>query len=87
MDRNYPWDHKTGFAPDNQVPGSLVNLGQTGARAKLDVRSLEVRYVFTGSPADGKLKVGTNVIAVHCRHTGGGQYIDLGVIGKRMPKE
>ncbi len=62
ISKNYPWDRKTRFEPDNQVPGSFVNLGQTGARAKLDARSLEVRYVFKGTPADGKLKVGDVIV-------------------------
>ena len=38
VSKNYPWDRKTDYAPDNQVPGSFVNLGQTGVRAKLDAR-------------------------------------------------
>lgn len=62
VSKNYPWGRRTRFAPDNQVPGSFVNLGQTGARAKLNAVSLEVRYVFKNTPADGKLKVGDVIV-------------------------
>ena len=62
IDKNYPWGRKTRFEPDSQVPGSFVNLGQTGARAKLAAKSLEVKYIFPGTAADGKLKVGDVIV-------------------------
>jgi len=43
-------------APDKEVPGFLVNLGPTGARAILTDRTFVVRYVFANSPAFGRLK-------------------------------
>jgi hypothetical protein len=43
--------------PDKEVPGFLVNLGPTGARAVLTEKTLIVRHIFRGSPADGRLKL------------------------------
>jgi hypothetical protein len=44
-------------APDKEVPGFLVNLGPTGARAVLTDRTFVVRYIFANSPAVGRLKM------------------------------
>ena len=41
--------------PDRQVPGFLVNLGPTGARAVLTQTTFIVRYVFASSPAVSRL--------------------------------
>ena len=45
-------------SPDGEVPGFLVNLGPTGARAVLTDRTFIVRHIFKGSPAFGQLKNG-----------------------------
>jgi len=52
------WEKPGGDPPDKEVPGFLVNLGPTGARAVLTERTFVVKYIFRGSPAAGKLKVG-----------------------------
>ena len=44
-------------APDKEVPGFLVNLGPTGARAVLTEKTFIVKYIFADSPAAGLLKV------------------------------
>jgi hypothetical protein len=43
--------------PDKEVPGFLVNLGPTGARAILTEKTFVVKYLFKGSPAEGKLRL------------------------------
>jgi len=43
--------------PDKEVPGFLVNLGPTGARAILTENTFIIKYIFKGSPADGRLKI------------------------------
>ncbi len=48
----------TGDAPDREVPGFLVNLGPTGARAVLTERTFIVRHIFKKSPAMGRLREG-----------------------------
>ncbi len=51
------WTKPTQTGPDQKVPGFLVNLGPTGARAILKETTLVVKHVFAGSPADGQLDV------------------------------
>jgi hypothetical protein len=59
------WDKPTDRdAPDKEVPGFLVNLGPTGARAVLTEKTFIVRYIFEGSPATGRLKVGDVIVGV-----------------------
>jgi hypothetical protein len=43
--------------PDKEVPGFLVNLGPTGARAILTETTFIVKYIFKGSPAEGRLRL------------------------------
>ena len=51
-------------APDKEVPGFLVNLGPTGARAVLTERTFVVRYIFKDSPAVGRLKIDDEITGV-----------------------
>ncbi len=51
------WDKPTKIGPDKEVPGFLVNLGPTGARAILKESSFVVKHVFAKSPAEGKLRI------------------------------
>lgn len=48
--------------PDKEVPGFLVNLGPTGARAVLTEKSFIVKYIFKGSPAVGRLTLDDEII-------------------------
>ncbi len=43
--------------PDKEVPGFLVNLGPTGARAILTETTFIVKHLFKGSPAEGRLRL------------------------------
>jgi hypothetical protein len=59
------WLKPVGDGPDKDVPGFLVNLGPTGARAELTKDStFIVRYIFKDSPAVGRLKIGDEIIGV-----------------------
>ncbi|MFM7181025.1 MAG: DUF6288 domain-containing protein [Verrucomicrobiales bacterium] len=51
------WAKPTDIGPDKEVPGFLVNLGPTGARAVLKKKSFVVKHVFAASPANGKLRL------------------------------
>jgi hypothetical protein len=65
-----PWDTKTKVGPDAAVPGWYINLGLTGARAKLtkeDPKALSVMYVFEGTPAFGKLRQGDRIVGANGR--------------------
>jgi hypothetical protein len=65
-DYDYPelWVKPGGDAPDKEVPGWLVNLGPTGARAIITENSFIVRYIFKDSPAVGKLNLGDEIVGV-----------------------
>lgn len=75
--------------PDKEVPGFLVNLGPTGARAILTEKTFIVRYIFKNSPAVGLLKLEDEITGVFGKpfsphHFGGkphgyeGPIMDLG---------
>ena len=51
-------------APDKEVPGFLVNLGPTGARAVLTETTFIVKYIFKESPAVGRLKLDDEIVGV-----------------------
>lgn len=62
--------------PDKEVPGFLVNLGPTGARAILTETTFIVKHVFKGSPAEGRLRLDDVITGVFGKpfsaHTFGG---------------
>ena len=66
--KNQPWHVTTGAEPDAQAGGWFINLGITGARAKIQLdapKILEVAFVFDGTPAYGQLKVGDKITGVN----------------------
>ncbi|HSP43693.1 MAG TPA: DUF6288 domain-containing protein [Luteolibacter sp.] len=72
------WDKPTNTGPDKEVPGFLVNLGPTGARAILKETSFVVKHVFAGSPAGGKLHIDDEITGANgtpfSKHTFGKFY-------------
>lgn len=73
------WTKPTNSGPDKDVPGFLVNLGPTGARAILKETSFVVKYVFPTSPADKKLSIDDEIVGVNdkmftTKHIFGKQY-------------
>ena len=65
--------------PDKSCPGFLVNLGPTGARARLTANTFIIAYIFPNSPAAGRLVIGDIVTGVYgtpfATHTFGGNPI------------
>ncbi len=64
-----PWNEKVN-GPDAAAGGFYINLGITGARAKLiesNLKCLVVTYVFENTPAYGKLKKDDVIIGVNNR--------------------
>jgi hypothetical protein len=64
------WGITTRVGPDAQVPGWFINLGLTGARARIPddrPRVLEVTYVFEGTPAHGRLRAGDQILGANGR--------------------
>jgi hypothetical protein len=73
------WTKPINKGPDKEVPGFLVNLGPTGARAILKETSFVVKYVFPKSPADKRLNIDDEIIGVNgklftTKHIFGRQY-------------
>jgi hypothetical protein len=72
------WTKPTGTGPDKEVPGFLVNLGPTGARAILKESSFVVKHVFPKSPAEGQLRLDDEITGVNgkpfSKHTFGKYY-------------
>lgn len=73
------WSHATGKGVDHQVPGFLINLGPTGARARLHEKHFEVQWIWDDSPATDKLKLGDEIVGVF-----GKSWIDPHVFGGRL---
>jgi hypothetical protein len=48
--------------------------------AKVEGYTTGYGYVSMSKEAAGAMKKGSNTIAVHCKQTGGGQYIDVGIV-------
>lgn len=59
------WEKPAGSGPDKEVPGYLINLGPTGARAILESQSFVVKYLFENSPAVGRLKLDDVITGVN----------------------
>lgn len=59
------WEEPTKSGPDQEVPGYLINLGPTGARAILESKSFIVKYLFEDSPAAGLLKLDDVITGVN----------------------
>lgn len=59
------WTTPSNAGPDKEVPGYLINLGPTGARATLESKSFTVKYIFEGSPAEGKLQLDDVITGVN----------------------
>ncbi len=82
------WLRRTVELPSGPVDGMSINIHHDeDAEVYINgVQALAVRgYItdYVAQPLDTKalaaLKPGKNVIAVHCKQTGGGQYIDVGL--------
>jgi len=75
------WELPCKDGPDAVVPGFLVNMGPTGARAILKERSYVVKYIFAKSPAKGVLELDDEVYGANGKkfseHTFGGGYHGL----------
>lgn len=62
------WKKTTKVGPDARVPGWFINLGITGARAKIpddEPKILEVAFVFENTPAYGQLEVGDKIVGAN----------------------
>lgn len=61
------WETATKKGPDTMVPGFLINLGPTGARATLQAKSFTVKYIFEDSPANQLLEINDIITGVNGR--------------------
>jgi hypothetical protein len=72
------WTKPTEIGPDKDVPGFLVNLGPTGARAILKEQSFIVKHVFAESPAHDLLRIDDEITGANgkpfSKHTFGKFY-------------
>jgi hypothetical protein len=72
------WIKPTDIGPDKEVPGFLVNMGPTGARAILKETSFVVKHVFAQSPAHGQLQIDDEITGANgtpfTKHTFGKCY-------------
>lgn len=72
------WEKPTKIGPDKEVPGFLMNLGPTGARAILKETSFVVKYVFADAPAANKLQIDDEITGANgkpfSKHTFGKFY-------------
>lgn len=59
------WEEPVKNGPDKEVPGYLINLGPTGARAILESQSFIVKYLFADSPAMGLLDIDDVITGVN----------------------
>lgn len=87
-----PWNQRASSGPDAEVPGWFYNLGVTGLRVRLlDERPtvLRVEHVLADSPAEGRLRVGDEIVgaggaAFETPHRNG---YGMDVFGPRGPIE
>lgn len=66
--KNATWGKQTRVQPDAQAGGWFINLGITGARAKIDLETpteFEIAYVFPETPAHGTLKKGDRILGAN----------------------
>ena len=62
-----PWSQRASSGPDAECPGWFYNLGVTGIRVRLveDAPTvLRVGHVLSGSPAEGRLQPGDDIVGV-----------------------
>ena len=65
IDNRGRWETPSTKGPDKEVPGFLINLGPTGARAILEKKSFTVKYIFKNSPASGLLELDDVITGVN----------------------
>lgn len=66
--KNPTWDKQTRASSDAAAGGWFINLGITGARAKIHLerpQEFEVAFLFPATPAHAKLQVGDRILGVN----------------------